>query len=92
MSMRNSWRSLWLMFIYVIVWPACLNGAFHLGVRVSLFGSGLSAAVALRVRILDRIGAEEAWTKTSELCRACSAAFTDGEHPHSPDDDEKRPA
>lgn len=33
---------------------------------MSLFGSGVSAAVALRARILDRIGAEEAWTKTSE--------------------------
>ena len=33
---------------------------------MSLFGSGLSAAVALRARILDRIGAEEEWTRTSE--------------------------
>ena len=61
MSIRNSWKLLRFTIIYVIVWPGVSQWGFSSGgCGVSLFGSGLSAAVALRARILDRIGAEEA--------------------------------
>ncbi|HEX4834015.1 MAG TPA: hypothetical protein VH478_23320 [Trebonia sp.] len=33
---------------------------------MSLFGGGLSAAAALRARILERLGAEEEWTRASD--------------------------
>src|ERR1700683_2016239 len=51
------------MRVKVILGPWCPNGAVpSWGMRVSLFGSGRVAAIALRGSVLERLGAEPEWT------------------------------